>query len=162
MLTHYPDSLPDHARTSRDDAAKGVASMSDDAVATFDLPTVVRFAKVALDALGEAREEIDALNVYPVPDGDTGTNLFLTLESARDLMLERVEGDRRRQVPAPHGVLAADPAVRRRLLLVLAVACAEGEVRRVLVAGASRPHRIGHGVRAGPLNVGSGHSHLPT
>ena len=24
-------------------------------------------------------EEIDALNVYPVPDGDTGTNLYLTL-----------------------------------------------------------------------------------
>jgi uncharacterized protein len=67
--------------------------MTDEAVATFDLPTVVRFAKAALDALGAAREEIDALNVYPVPDGDTGTNLFLTFESARDMMLERVEGD---------------------------------------------------------------------
>src|SRR5512144_2795649 len=66
--------------------------MQDDAVATFDLPTVVRFAKRALDALGEAREEIDALNGYPVPDGDTGTNLFLTLESARNMMLERMEG----------------------------------------------------------------------
>ena len=32
--------------------------------------------------LGEAREEIDALNVFPVPDGDTGTNMYLTLESA--------------------------------------------------------------------------------
>ena len=32
----------------------------------------------ALAALGDAREEIDALNVYPVPDGDTGTNLYLT------------------------------------------------------------------------------------
>ena len=31
-----------------------------------------------------AREEIDALNVYPVPDGDTGTNMFLTFEAARD------------------------------------------------------------------------------
>ena len=29
-----------------------------------------------------AREEIDALNVYPVPDGDTGTNLYLTVEAA--------------------------------------------------------------------------------
>ncbi len=35
-----------------------------------------------LVALGEARAEIDALNVYPVPDGDTGTNLYLTVESA--------------------------------------------------------------------------------
>jgi DAK2 domain fusion protein YloV len=36
----------------------------------------------ALDALGAAREEIDALNVFPVPDGDTGTNMYLTLEAA--------------------------------------------------------------------------------
>ena len=67
--------------------------MQDDAVATFDLPTVVRFADVALEALGAAREEIDALNVYPVPDGDTGTNLFLTLESARDAMFDRLEAE---------------------------------------------------------------------
>jgi len=36
----------------------------------------------ALAALGRCREEIDALNVFPVPDGDTGTNLFLTFEAA--------------------------------------------------------------------------------
>jgi uncharacterized protein len=60
----------------------------DAAVATFDLPTVLRFAELALEALGEAREEIDALNVYPVPDCDTGTNLFLTFESARNAMLD--------------------------------------------------------------------------
>jgi DAK2 domain fusion protein YloV len=63
-------------------------TVSGDGVATFDLPTVVRFAELALAALGEAREEIDALNVYPVPDGDTGTNLYLTFESARDAMLD--------------------------------------------------------------------------
>ncbi|MCS7218696.1 MAG: DAK2 domain-containing protein [Thermus sp.] len=28
-------------------------------------------------------EELNALNVYPVPDGDTGTNMHLTLEGAR-------------------------------------------------------------------------------
>lgn len=67
--------------------------MQDDAAATFDLPTIVRFAAVALEALGAAREEIDALNVYPVPDGDTGTNLFLTLESARNAMLDLLEAD---------------------------------------------------------------------
>lgn len=37
---------------------------------------------LALHALGRAREEIDAINVYPVADGDTGTNLYLTVESA--------------------------------------------------------------------------------
>ncbi len=47
-----------------------------------------RWCELALHGLGDAREEIDALNVYPVPDGDTGTNLYLTFEAARDAMLE--------------------------------------------------------------------------
>ncbi len=33
------------------------------------------------DALGTHRDVINQLNVYPVPDGDTGTNMALTLES---------------------------------------------------------------------------------
>jgi DAK2 domain fusion protein YloV len=33
------------------------------------------------DALSSHREAINRLNVYPVPDGDTGTNMSLTLES---------------------------------------------------------------------------------
>ena len=67
--------------------------MREDAVATLDLPTILRFAELALSALGAAREEIDALNVYPVPDGDTGTNLFLTFEAARNAMLEAVRAE---------------------------------------------------------------------
>jgi uncharacterized protein len=47
-----------------------------------DAKLVLRWCQAAFAALAEAREEIDALNVYPVPDGDTGTNLYLTLESA--------------------------------------------------------------------------------
>ena len=49
---------------------------------TLDGLAVRLWARACLDALGRAREEIDALNVFPVPDGDTGTNLFLTFESA--------------------------------------------------------------------------------
>ncbi len=64
-----------------------------DALEFFDLPTVLRFCDIALAALGEAREEIDALNVYPVPDGDTGTNMFLTFESAHNAMLDAI-GDK--------------------------------------------------------------------
>ncbi len=52
------------------------------------LPTVQRFVDLATDALGSAREEIDALNVYPVPDGDTGTNLHLTVSAARDALAD--------------------------------------------------------------------------
>jgi uncharacterized protein len=40
------------------------------------------WAEASLAALGEERTTIDALNVFPVPDGDTGTNMFLTVESA--------------------------------------------------------------------------------
>src|SRR4051794_5296264 len=38
------------------------------------------------DALRDHRERVNRLNVYPVPDGDTGTNMSLTLDSVcRDL-----------------------------------------------------------------------------
>ena len=33
------------------------------------------------DALRAHQDELNRLNVYPVPDGDTGTNMALTLES---------------------------------------------------------------------------------
>ncbi|MFJ6570860.1 DAK2 domain-containing protein [Streptomyces sp. NPDC091292] len=49
---------------------------------TLDAVAVRAWCGLALEALGRAREEIDAINVYPVADGDTGTNLYLTLESA--------------------------------------------------------------------------------
>ena len=32
--------------------------------------------------LEKNREAVDALNVFPVPDGDTGTNMSLTMTSA--------------------------------------------------------------------------------
>jgi DAK2 domain fusion protein YloV len=34
------------------------------------------------DALAARRSDIDAINVYPVPDGDTGTNMALTMQAA--------------------------------------------------------------------------------
>lgn len=51
---------------------------------SISLDSVVRFIDIAVDALAQAREEIDALNVFPVPDGDTGTNMYLTVVAARD------------------------------------------------------------------------------
>ncbi|MFD5394538.1 DAK2 domain-containing protein [Streptomyces sp. NPDC127097] len=47
-----------------------------------DAAAVRSWCGLALEALGRERERIDAINVYPVADGDTGTNLYLTLESA--------------------------------------------------------------------------------
>ncbi|MER6916207.1 DAK2 domain-containing protein [Streptomyces sp. NPDC000594] len=47
-----------------------------------DAAAVRAWCAKALEALGREREDIDAINVYPVADGDTGTNLYLTVESA--------------------------------------------------------------------------------
>jgi uncharacterized protein len=47
-----------------------------------DADAVRRWAAAAAQGLEAARDEIDDLNVYPVPDGDTGTNLLLTVQAA--------------------------------------------------------------------------------
>ncbi|MEV7832566.1 DAK2 domain-containing protein [Streptomyces subrutilus] len=49
---------------------------------TLDAEAVRTWSSLAVAALGRAREDIDAINVYPVADADTGTNLLLTAESA--------------------------------------------------------------------------------
>ncbi|MGY1746658.1 DAK2 domain-containing protein [Blastococcus sp. SYSU D00695] len=41
-----------------------------------------RWCRAAVAALAQARGRLDDLNVFPVPDGDTGTNLLLTAEAA--------------------------------------------------------------------------------
>lgn len=45
---------------------------------------------VATNWLEKSVDEVNALNVFPVPDGDTGTNMLLTMHSALD---EIKEGD---------------------------------------------------------------------
>jgi uncharacterized protein len=50
----------------------------DDTITT----TMRAWMELAVDLLGQQRDEIDRLNVFPVPDGDTGTNLYLTMEAA--------------------------------------------------------------------------------
>ena len=42
------------------------------------------WTQLCAGALSSARAEIDALNVFPVPDGDTGTNAYLTFVSGSD------------------------------------------------------------------------------
>jgi DAK2 domain fusion protein YloV len=75
---------------------------------TLDADAVRVWCRLALQALGRAREEIDAINVYPVADGDTGTNLYLTVESAAesvDAVLD-AHGDRTQALRAmAHGAL---------------------------------------------------------
>jgi DAK2 domain fusion protein YloV len=50
-----------------------------------ELRRLVRAAAAALEA---SRQRIDDLNVYPVPDGDTGTNMVLTVRAVLDVLEE--------------------------------------------------------------------------
>ncbi|MQA93778.1 MAG: DAK2 domain-containing protein [Streptosporangiales bacterium] len=47
-----------------------------------DAAAVRRWCDVAARELGRSHRAIDTLNVFPVPDGDTGTNLHLTMRAA--------------------------------------------------------------------------------
>jgi uncharacterized protein len=49
---------------------------------SLDAAAVRAWCVVGLEALRRHQREIDELNVYPVPDGDTGTNLALTFAAA--------------------------------------------------------------------------------
>jgi DAK2 domain fusion protein YloV len=51
-----------------------------------DLEAARTLARAALQNLEAHRQRIDDLNVYPVPDGDTGTNMALTVRSVVDAL----------------------------------------------------------------------------
>ncbi len=73
-----------------------------------DAAGVRDWTRAGATALRAAQAEIDALNVYPVPDGDTGTNLYLTMRA----VAEAVE-----KVPADANVVRALEAMARGALM---------------------------------------------
>jgi len=79
-----------------------------------------RWAVVTRAAFASRRAEIDALNVFPVPDGDTGTNLYLTFDAALDAARTAYEV-RATGAPDPaRHELAGDSEVFARELLLAA------------------------------------------
>ncbi len=48
---------------------------------SYELMDILKAIASASSALSERKEEVNRLNVFPVPDGDTGTNMSLTVES---------------------------------------------------------------------------------
>lgn len=91
---------------------------SDPAVLTrLDAVAARRWAVVARAAFASRRAEIDALNVFPVPDGDTGTNLYLTFDAALDAA--RTAYERRESTAGPSSPELADESevFARELLL---------------------------------------------
>src|SRR6266545_776780 len=61
-----------------------------------DLEAIRRLAGPTAAALEASRSRIDDLNVYPVPDGDTGTNLTLTVRAVQEALEQLEEHDRER------------------------------------------------------------------
>jgi uncharacterized protein len=53
-----------------------------------DDAAVGRWCRSAVEVLSEFRTRLDDLNVFPVPDGDTGTNLVLTAQAAQQALDE--------------------------------------------------------------------------
>ena len=53
----------------------------------------------------QQRGELNRINVFPVPDGDTGTNLYLTVQAIADHLEQNTERSvcraRRDGTPAP-------------------------------------------------------------
>jgi DAK2 domain fusion protein YloV len=60
-------------------------------IAYLDGPRLARSVFAAADWVAAGREEINRINVFPVPDGDTGTNFSLTLRAVADAL--RALGD---------------------------------------------------------------------
>ncbi|HEX2130314.1 MAG TPA: DAK2 domain-containing protein, partial [Actinophytocola sp.] len=59
-----------------------------------DAAQVRRWAVACVQSLDAHREAIDRINVYPVADGDTGSNLLHTMRAALDALLRAPAGAR--------------------------------------------------------------------
>lgn len=70
---------------------------------SLDGAAVRRWATTCCDVLAAHRDEIDALNVFPVPDQDTGSNLLATMRAGLDAVLQ----DRAQDQDVPPGSTAA-------------------------------------------------------
>jgi DAK2 domain fusion protein YloV len=59
-----------------------------------DLEQALTLARAATTALERSRQRIDDLNVYPVPDGDTGTNMTWTARAVVEALERSTASDR--------------------------------------------------------------------
>ncbi len=113
-----------------------------------DEAAVGRWSSAVVDGLSRARARLDELNVFPVPDGDTGTNLLLTAEAGHAALAGRggTAGESPWSVLARGAVLGArgnSGAILAQLLRGLADALAgtpevDGRAFAAALAGASR------------------------
>ncbi len=62
-------------------------------VESLEAADFVGLIEVAIGALKVHKEEINAMNVFPVPDGDTGTNMLLTMQAVQEAILNSPSRD---------------------------------------------------------------------
>jgi dihydroxyacetone kinase-like predicted kinase len=109
-------------------------------VETLDAAAVRRWAGTATSALGAARAQIDAVNVFPVPDSDTGTNVYLTVARGAQLVSRCPVGSTAAEVAAAfaHGALLGargnSGVILSQYLDGLAGCLDEGTPRQIAVA----------------------------
>ena len=72
------------ADASSDSGAAVVTESPIDPSAPLDSATLTRLIRGATDWLERNAATVNQLNVFPVPDGDTGTNMLLTMRAAAD------------------------------------------------------------------------------
>ena len=97
-----------------------------------DARSARRWAMATRAAFAAHRAEIDDVNVFPVPDGDTGTNLYMTLDSALAAARDTPLGSD----AAAASTLAGDAAALARATL-LAARGNSGVILSQLVRGLS-------------------------
>src|SRR5438445_11792991 len=92
--------------TSRASGKNGVRLGGASPPSSVDGPLFKQALLGSLNWLAANQEEVNRLNVFPVPDGDTGTNMLLTLQSAVEDIKDShaIEVSRIAQL-APHGTL---------------------------------------------------------
>ncbi len=122
-----------------------------------DAAAVRTWCAAARAGLAAARDEIDDLNVYPVPDGDTGTNLLLTMEAV-EYALSVAPGDMTATVRAMaqgallgargnSGVILSQLLAGLAEVFEAAQTCSGAEVQRAL----SRAAQLCYGAVATPV-----------
>ena len=110
-----------------------------------DAAALRRWCVAGLAALTAARIEIDELNVYPVPDGDTGINLQRTMESVVEALTGAAQDQESTAQAMAYGALMGargnSGVILSQLLRGLAEVWGEGhaagpeDVQRALIRG---------------------------
>src|ERR671930_94550 len=112
-----------------------------------DLDSLRLLVRGAVGALERSRQRIDDLNVYPVPDGDTGTNLLLTVRGVADALAASTETDR---AGLAHEVTRAALLAARGNSGVILSQIVRGAAEALAETDAVDPTAIAHAMRTAP------------